>query len=81
MANEIKYKDQVWGDNYSIKGEQLSVNAYYCGHKVGTPMQDAKAPAETNKDKYYREHNQINCGTITQDSAANANMPEEDKGE
>ena len=44
-------------------------------------MQDAKASAEINKDKYYREHNQINCGTITQDSAANANMPEEDKGE
>lgn len=77
MANEKVYQDQTWGSSYDISGEQLSVNARYCGQKKGTSMQDNNAIADVNADKYYVEHTAIRYGTIMQDSASNANMPVE----
>lgn len=74
MLNENIYRDQVWGSGYKISGEGLSANGHYTGHKVGAGMQDTLA--EDNADKYSREHTIPHCGTILQDEAPNANMPE-----
>lgn len=70
----IKYTDQKWTEPESVKGEQLSVNGYYTGEHLGTPMQ-AKDETTANADAHYVEHNTVRYGTIMQDSAVNANMP------
>lgn len=75
MPNETKYKDQTWGADSPINGEQLSVNSHYTGQHLGTPTQ-AKDETEVNTDAHYVEHNIVRFGTIMQDAAPNANMPE-----
>lgn len=76
MANEVKYADQTWTTPESVAGEQLSVNGYYTGEHVGTPTQDGTYSAG-NADPHWVEHNTVRFGTIMQDGASNANMPEQ----
>lgn len=75
MANEVKYKNQEWGE--PIAGQRLSTNGNYTGQKNGTPMQDAKDVVGQNTNAYYVEENTIRYGTITQD-AAEGSTPELD---
>lgn len=75
MANEVKYKDQKWGEDTPIAGEQLSANGSYTGHKNGTPTQGA-GEDEANADSYVVAHETVRYGTITQDADPEANMPE-----
>lgn len=72
---EVKYTDQTWTGGTPIDGEQLSVNGYYTGQHIGTPMQ-GKGETEANGDAYYTQHKTVRYGTITQDAASNANMPQ-----
>lgn len=62
MAKNVKYTDQA----------NLSVNGYYVGEHLGTEMQDAKG---TNEPRSV-EKNTVRFGTIMQDAAVNANMPQ-----
>lgn len=78
MANEVKYKNQEWGE--PIAGQRLSTNGNYTGQKNGTPMQDAKDVVGQNTNAYYVEENTIRYGTITQD-AAEGSTPEVDNDE
>lgn len=78
MANEVKYKNQEWGE--PITGQRLSTNGHYTGQKNGTPMQDAKDSVGQNSNAYYVEENTIRYGTITQD-AAEGSTPEVDNDE
>lgn len=71
---DTKYNDQTWTGGTPIDGEQLSVNGYYTGEHLGTPAQ-GKGETDANADAHYVEHNTVRFGTITQDGAANANMP------
>lgn len=61
MANDIKYKPQIWGE--PIEGERLSTNGHYTGEQRGTTTQDALV----EMPKYYVEETIIRRGTITQD--------------
>lgn len=69
------YLDQKWSGGTPVDGEQLSVNGYYIGEHIGTPMQDAISPV-ANEDPHYTQHVTYRHGTITQDAAPDANMPE-----
>lgn len=69
-----KYVDQKWPADTPVEGEQLSVNGYYTGEHMGTPMQDGMYP-DGNNDPYYVEHATTRYGTMTQDGASDANMP------
>lgn len=69
-----KYVDQKWPADTPVEGEQLSVNGYYTGEHMGTPMQDGMYP-DANTDPYYVEHVTVRYGTMTQDGASDANMP------
>ena len=62
MANEVKYKNQVWGE--PIAGEVLSVNGHYVGEHLGSVTQDAKA----SMTAHMVETNIIRYGTMTQDA-------------
>ena len=73
MANEVKYKNQVWGA--PITGQRLSTNGNYTGQKNGTPLQDAKDTVGQNTNAYYVEDKTIRYGTITQDTT-NGSTPE-----
>ena len=73
MANEVKYKNQVWGA--PIAGQRLSTNGNYTGQKNGTPLQDAKDTVGQNTNAYYVEDKTIRYGTITQD-ATTGSTPE-----
>lgn len=64
MANEIRYKDQVWGE--PITGERLSTNGYYTGEHKGTVMQDALT--EGTDTAHSNEVRTVHLGTITQDA-------------
>ena len=72
-----KYKDQKWTGDTPIDGQQLSVNGYYTGHHMGKPMQ-SNGETELNNDPYYVAHKTVRFGTVMQDKASNANMPEVD---
>lgn len=75
--NAVIYTDQTWAEGTPVAGETLSVNAHYCGEKKGTQMQDAlSSESANNSDKHYVEHNTIRYGTIMQDAASDANMPQ-----
>lgn len=64
---EVKYKSQT-----NSKGERISSNGYYTGHKLGTPTQCAIA----NMGAYEVEENlTVRNNQITQDAAPNS-MPE-----
>ena len=78
MANEVKYKNQVWGA--PITGQRLSTNGNYTGQKNGTPLQDAKDTVGQNTNAYYVEDKTIRYGTITQD-ATNGSTPERNTSE
>lgn len=78
MANEVKYKNQEWGE--PISGQRLSTNGNYTGQKNGTPTQDAKDTVGQNDNAYYVETATIRYGTMTQD-AASGSMPEVDAGD
>lgn len=64
MPNEVKYQNQVWGEDTPIAGERLSTNAFYTGEFKGTPMQDA-LEAQT---AHWVEENTVRYGTVTQDA-------------
>lgn len=75
--NKVIYSDQTWASGTPVAGQTLSVNAHYCGEKKGTNMQDGLSSESTNNaDKHYVEHNTIRYGTIMQDAATDANMPQ-----
>lgn len=76
MANEVKYKNQVWGE--PIAGERLSTNGHYTGQHKGTVMQDATTGA--TDQPYEVELGTVRYGTITQD-AVEGSTPEVDAGE
>lgn len=61
MANEIKYKPQIWGK--PIEGERLSTNGHYRGEQLGSSTQDALVEITP----HYVEETIIRRGTITQD--------------
>lgn len=61
MANEIKYKPQIWGK--PIEGERLSTNGHYRGEQLGSSTQDALVAITP----HYVEETIIRRGTITQD--------------
>lgn len=71
MPNEIKYKDQVWGE--PIAGERLSTNGYYTGEHKGTATQDALVEGTT--PAHTVEALTVHLGTITPD-ALEGKMPE-----
>lgn len=66
----IKYKSQE-----NERGERISTNAVYTGHKMGTPMQDAK---DSVNDAYSVEKNTIRYNQVTQDAIVGS-TPEIDK--
>jgi hypothetical protein len=66
MANEVKYKDQVWGE--PIAGERLSTNGHYTGEHLGTPTQDALGEDTTNTNAHHVENVTVRYGTMTQDA-------------
>ena len=66
MANEVKYKNQVWGE--PIVGERLSTNGHYTGEHKGTPIQDNLGGGTTNGNAHYVEENIVRLGTMTQDA-------------
>ena len=68
MANEVKYKNQVWGA--PIAGERLSTNGHYTGEHIGTPTQDSLGEETTNNNAHYVEDVTVRYGTITQDSVS-----------
>lgn len=72
MANQVKYKKQVWGE--PIVGEVLSVNGHYVGEHLGSVTQDAK----TAMVAHMVEDSIIRYGTITQD-AIEGSTPEVSK--
>ena len=74
MPNEVKYKDQVWGE--PIAGERLSTNGYYTGEHKGTALQDALVEGKTPTHSV--EALTVHLGTITQDALAGS-MPEVQK--
>lgn len=76
MANEVKYTDQTWTGGTPIDGETLSVNGYYTGEHLGTPLQ-GNCETEYNGDPHYTQHKTIRYGTILQDGSDGANMPVE----
>lgn len=71
MPNEIKYKDQVWGE--PIAGERLSTNGYYTGEHKGSVLQDALA--DDGSKAHSVEALTVHLGTITPD-ALEGSMPE-----
>jgi hypothetical protein len=72
MANQVKYKKQVWGE--PIAGEVLSVNGHYVGEHLGSVTQDAKASMVA----HMVEDSIVRYGTITQD-AIEGSTPEVSK--
>lgn len=82
MANEIKYKPQVFPEDHPVEGERLSTNGFYTGEKKGMPMQDYADPEENgqNEDAYWVENNTVRLGTLLQD-ATEGSMPEVDDGD
>lgn len=73
MANEVKYKNQVWGE--PIAGERLSTNGHYTGEHLGTVMQDAAAGG--TELPHAVDEATIRYGTIMQD-ATPGSVPEKD---
>ena len=65
---ELKYKNIE-----DESGERIATNAFYTGHKLGTPTQDAAEGADNAP--YVTERGAVHCGTILQDAADN-NFPE-----
>lgn len=82
MANEIKYKPQVFPEGHPVEDERLSTNGFYTGEHKGVPMQDYADPEENgqNEDPYWVENNTVRFGTIMQD-ATEGSMPEVDEGD
>ena len=72
MANEVKYKNQVWGE--PIAGERLSTNGHYTGEHLGTVTQDAKHAMTP----HMVEEGIVRLGTMTQD-AIEGSTPEVNK--
>lgn len=72
MANEVKYENQVWGDDTPIAGERLSTNGHYTGEHKGTVLQDASVGDTTQP--YSVEETTVRYGTIMGD-AAEGSMP------
>ena len=66
MANEIKYQNEVWGEDTPIAGERLSTNAFYTGQQLGTVLQDATS-SDTDQP-YHNELNTTHLGTVLQDA-------------
>lgn len=62
MNNEVKYKNQVWGE--PIAGERLSTNGHYTGEHKGTVIQDAKC----EMTPHMVEEGIVRLGTMTQDA-------------
>jgi hypothetical protein len=62
MANQVKYKNQIWGK--PLTGEVLSVNGHYVGEHLGSVTQDAKASMVA----HMVEDSIVRYGTITQDA-------------
>jgi hypothetical protein len=70
MANEFKYKNQVWGATTPIAGERLSTNGYYTGEQRGTAIQDALVDGTTAAK--LAESNAVHIGTVLQDAIADS---------
>ena len=68
MANELKYKNQVWGEATPIAGERLSTNGYYTGEQRGTAIQDALVEGTTPAK--LAESKAVHVGTMLQDAIA-----------
>ena len=67
MPNEVKYNPQLWGE--PIPGEVLSVNAQYCGQKMGVPTIDALFEGEAIEElSYSNELATVRLGTVMQDA-------------
>lgn len=77
MANEVKYRSQVWHEH--IIGERLSTNGHYTGEHLGAPTQDALGADTTNENARYVDDVTVRYGTITQD-AIEGSTPEVDIG-
>ena len=60
---ELKYKNIE-----DESGERIATNAFYTGHKLGTPTQDVAEGADNAP--YVTERGAVHCGTILQDAAA-----------
>ena len=73
MANELKYKNQSWGENTPISGERLSTNGYYTGEQRGTAIQDSLVEGTTSTK--LAESKAVHVGTMLQDAIAGS-MPE-----
>lgn len=81
MANELKYKNQVFPEGHPVEGERLSTNSHYTGEHKGVPLQDYADPQDgQNNDAYYVENKTIRFGTVLQDAIEGA-TPEVDTGE
>lgn len=75
MPNEVKYKNQVWGE--PISGERLSTNGHYTGEHKGTVMQDASV--DGTEQPHSVEEGIIRYGTMMQD-AVSGSTPDEGFG-
>ena len=54
---ELKYKNIE-----DESGERIATNAFYTGHKLGTPTQDVAEGADNAP--YVTERGAVHCGTI-----------------
>ena len=73
MANEVKYDNVDWGEDYPIAGERLATNSHYTGEQLGTPTQ-SNGETEINTNGHYVEEQIVRLGTLAQD-AGDDNFP------